>query len=123
MIEKLYAKIKTGCRNWEEFLTKKAIDVNRFNLSINNITLKSRVYEEGFKKLKGYVTKSKKSIKLNYKIDSFNITGSTSTSKTLRVTGFGLFVQPIPAAVGCGIAIGLKKASEFLKEKKDFSLK
>ena len=59
--------------------------------------------------------KSKKRYK-NYKklntilesVDSIVIIGATSTSITLSVTGVGLIVLPISAAIACGLSLGNK---------------
>ena len=51
-------------------------------------------------------------------IDSFNITGSTSSLKTDSITGFGLSWVPLSANGGCGIRTII--ASEFLTKKKKY---
>ena len=50
-------------------------------------------------------------------MDSLVITGSTSKSIPLSITGLGLFVVPITTVVGYGVAITTKSASDFLKKK------
>ena len=46
------------------------------------------------------------------------IIDSRSTSKTLNLFGFGLTVVPITEAVGGGVAIAIKVASEFSLKKR-----
>ena len=47
--------------------------------------------------------------------------GSTSATKTLSLTRFGLIVVAETASVGCGVANGTNLASEFSKNKdKDY---
>ena len=53
-------------------------------------------------------------------IDSFSFFGPKSTSITLSITGFGLNMVPITAAVGCGVAIPTKLSNTFLKEEENY---
>ena len=92
----------------EKRLEKKINDVNSFNNHINNI-------KEMITYFKDKNNKSKKKYK-NYKTlntilesaDSIVIIGATSTSITLSITGVGLIILPISAAVACGLSLGNK---------------
>ena len=92
----------------EKRLEKKINDVNSCNNHINNI-------KEMITYFKDKNNKSKKKYK-NYKtlntilesVDSIVIIGATSTSITLSVTGIGLVVLAISAAVACGLSLGNK---------------
>ena len=50
-------------------------------------------------------------------INSLVIIGSASTSISLSITGFGLFVVPITAGVASGVANSSKWAGEILKKR------
>ena len=92
----------------EKRLEKKINDVNSFNNHINNI-------KEMITYFKDKNNKSKKKYK-NYKtlntvlesVDSIVIIGATSTSITLSITGIGMVVLPISAAIACSISLGNK---------------
>ena len=92
----------------EKRLEKKINDVNSFNNLINNI-------QEMITYFKDKNNKSKKRYK-NYKtlntilesVDSLIIIGVTSTSITLSITGVGLIILPISAAIACGLSLGIK---------------
>ena len=92
----------------EKRLKKKINDVNSFNNHINNI-------KEMITYFKDKNNKSKKRYK-NYKtlntilesVDTIVIIGATSTSITLSITGIGLIVLPISAAIACGLSLGNK---------------
>ena len=56
-------------------------------------------------------------------MDSLVITGLTSKSIPLNITGLELFVVPIKTVVGCGVAITIQSASDFLKENRENNLK
>ena len=92
----------------EKRLEKKISDVNSFNNHVNNI-------KEMITYFKDKNHKSKKRYK-NYKtlntilesVDSIVIIGTTSTSITLSVTGFGLVILPISAVIACGLSLGNK---------------
>ena len=92
----------------EKRLEKKINDVNSFNNHINNI-------KEMITYFKDKNNKSKKKYK-NYKTlntilesaDSIVIIGASSTSITLSITGVGLIILPISAAVACGLSLGNK---------------
>ena len=92
----------------EKRLEKKISNVNSFNNHINNI-------KEMITYFKDKNNKSKKRYK-NYKtlntvlesVDSIVIIAATSTSITLSVTGIGLIVLPISAAIACGLSLGNK---------------
>ena len=92
----------------EKRLEKKINDVNSFNNHVNNI-------EEMIIYFKDKNHKSKKRYK-NYKtlntvlesVDSIVIIAATSTSITLSVTGFGLFILPISAGIACTLSLGNK---------------
>ena len=116
MEERLYPNIENNF-NWEEIINKKLKEVNSFNNSINNINLISKFYEEEYKKLKKKHNKYKNLNKILNTIDSVVIIGSTSTSITLSVTGYGLIIVPITTGCGCVMTIASKIFSEFLKKK------
>ena len=92
----------------EKRLEKKINDVNSFNNHINNI-------KEMITYFKDKNNKSKKRYK-NYKtlntvlesLDSIVIIETTSTSKTLSVTGFGLIILPISTGIACILSLGNK---------------
>ena len=92
----------------EKRLEKKIKDVNSFNNHINNI-------KEMIQYFKDKNHKSKKRYK-NYKIlntvlesvDSIVIIAATSTSISRSVTGFGLVILPISAAIACALSLGNK---------------
>ena len=92
----------------EQRLEKKINDVNSFNNHISNI-------KEMVTYFKDKNHKSKKRYK-NYKtlntllesVDSVVITGATSTSITLSVTGVGLIILPISAGISCALSLGNK---------------
>ena len=103
--------------NWEEIINKNLKEVNSFNISINNINLLSKFYEEEHKKLKKKYNKFKTLNKILNTIDSVVIIGFTSTSITFSVTGFGIITIPIIPHIGCGITITSKIICEYLKTK------
>ena len=41
-------------------------------------------------------------------VDSISVTGATSTSKFLSITGIGLIVLPISAGIACTLSLGNK---------------
>ena len=92
----------------EKRLEKRINDVNSFNNHINNI-------KEMITYFKDKNHKSEKRYK-NYKtlntilesVDSIVITGATSTSISLSVTGVGLNILPISAGIACGLSLGNK---------------
>ena len=92
----------------EERLEKKINDVNSFNNHVNNI-------KEMITYFKGKNHKSTKRYK-NYKtlntilesVDSIIITGATSASITLSITGIGLTILPISAGIACTLSLGNK---------------
>ena len=92
----------------EKRLEKKINDVNSFNNHINNI-------KEMITYFKDKNHKSKKNYK-NYKtlntiiesIDSIVIIGATSTSITLSITGIGLIILRISAAIAGTLSLGNK---------------
>ena len=92
----------------EKRLERKINDVNSFNIHINNI-------KEMIQYFKDKNSKSKKRYK-NYKtlntilesVDSIVIIWATSTSITLSITGVGLIILPISAAMACTLSLGNK---------------
>ena len=92
----------------EKRLEKKINDANSFNNHISSI-------KEVITYFKDNNNKSKKKYK-NYKtlntilesVDSIVIIGATSTSITLSITGIGLIILPISAAIACGLSLGNK---------------
>ena len=92
----------------EKRLEKKINDVNSFNNHVNNIKEMITYFKDKNKK-------SKKRYK-NYKtlntklesVDSIVIIAATSTSITLSITGIGMIILPISAAIACGISLGNK---------------
>ena len=92
----------------EKRIEKKIIDVNSFNNHVNNI-------KEMITYFKDKNNKSKKKYKI-YKtlntvlesVYSIVIIGATSTSITLSITGIGMIVLPISAAIACSISLGNK---------------
>ena len=89
-------------------LEKKINDVNSFKNHVNNI-------KEMITYFKAKNNKSKKKYK-NYKtlntilesVDSIVIITATATSITLSVTGIGLIVLPISAAIACALSLSNK---------------
>ena len=92
----------------EKRLEKKINDVNSFDNHINNI-------KEMITYFKDKNHKSKMKYK-NYKtlntvlesVDSIVIIGATSTSITLSITGFVMFILPISAGIACTLSLGNK---------------
>ena len=92
----------------EQRLEKRINDVNSFNNHINNI-------KEMITYFKDKNHKSKKKYK-NYKtlntilesVDSIVIIGATSTSISLSITGVGLIILPISAAIACALSLDNK---------------
>ena len=82
----------------------------RFSKLEKVLTLISRFHEEDFGKLNwkyNKFTNFKKVLKKDLNtIDSPITVGSTSTSLTLRITGFRINLVPKTASAGCGVAIG-----------------
>ena len=117
MTEWLYPNLNENNINWEEIINKKLKEINFFNNSINNINLISNYYEEENKKLEKKHNNFKNLSKILNTIDSIVIIGSTSTSITPSLTGYGLIIVPITAGIGCFITIASKITSEFLKKK------
>ena len=106
--DRLYPSAPLENIGLEQRLEKKINDVNSFNNHINNI-------KEMITYFKDKNNKSKKRYK-NYKtlntilesVDSIVIIGATATSITLSVTGIGLIVLPISAAIACTLSLGNK---------------
>ena len=106
--DRLYPSAPVENMDLEQRLAKKLNDFNSFNNHINNI-------KEMITYFKDKNNKSKKRYK-NYKtlntvleyIDSIIIIGATSTSITLSVTGIGLIILPISAAIACTLTLGNK---------------
>ena len=92
----------------EKRLEMKKNDVNSFNNHVNNI-------KEMIKYFKDKNHKSKKKNK-SYKalntilesVDSIVISGATSISIILSITGIGLIILPISAGIACTISLGNK---------------
>ena len=92
----------------EKRLEKKIIDVNSFNNHINNIKEMITYFKDKNNKSKKRYKNYKKLNTILESVDSIVIIGATSTSITLSVTGVGLIVLPISAAIACGLSLGNK---------------
>ena len=79
---------------------------------INYFKDKNNKSKKIYKKHKAITTKLKS-------FDTFVIIASTSSSVTLSVTGIGLIVIPISAAIACGLSIGNKVFYEVILNKYD----
>ena len=74
---------------------------------MNNIKFISRFDGKGFEKLEKR-QQIQKNIHSSKKIASVIFVGSSSTSQTVLLTGFGRKVVPETASVDCEVAIGTK---------------
>ena len=92
----------------EKRLEKKINDVNSFNNHINNIKEMITYFKDKNNKSKKRYENYKKLNTILESVDSIVIIGATSTSITLSVTGVGLIVLPISAAIACGLSLGNK---------------
>ena len=90
----------------ERQLENKLNDVNSFNNYMNNIREMITYFEDknnkSKKKYKNYETLNT----VLESVDSFNIIGATSTSKTLSITGLGLIILPTSARIACTLSLG-----------------
>ena len=76
-------------QNCERIINKKRKEVIRFKISMNNFNLKSRFYDERFKKFNMKYNSFKYIHKISDTFDSLVIIRSTSASLTLNKTVFG----------------------------------
>ena len=115
--DRLYPSAPLENIDLEQRLEKKLNDVNSFNNHINNIKEMITYFKDRNNKSK----KRSKSYKiLNRKlesVDSIVIIATTSTSKTLSITGVGLIISPISAGVACTISLGNKKLHKLIINK------
>ena len=92
----------------EKRLEKKINDVNSFNNHVNNIKEMITYFKDkNHKSKKKYKTYKTLNTVLE-SVDSIVIIAATSTSITLSVTGIGLIVLPISAAIACTLSLGNK---------------
>ena len=91
--------------------------VNKFNNSIQNISLMMKYYEMEEKKYKQKHNKYKLINNLINSLDGIIVIGTTSASISLSITGVGIIVVPIAAGVGCTTGILVKICSSYLKKK------
>ena len=91
--------------------------VSSFNNSIQNLSLLMKYYELEENKYKKKYTKYKLINNIINSTDGLVITGTTSASVTLSITGVGIIVVPITAGVGCATGILVKICSSCLKKK------
>ena len=106
--DRLYPSKPIENNGLEQRLEQKLNGVFTFNYSITNI-------KELITYFKDKNHKSKKRYK-NYEtlntildsVDTVVIIGSTSTSKTLPITGVGLILLPIPTGIACTLSFGIK---------------
>ena len=118
-IDKLYPSVpfENEKNDLKQRLEKKLTDNNSFNNSFNNIKemITSFTY-------KNYKTKKKYE---SYKtlntvlesVDTIVFIGATSTSKTLLITGIGLIVLPISAAIASDLSLGDKVSHKLIENK------
>ena len=91
--------------------------VSSFHNSIRNIMKMMKFYElEEMKFMKKY-TKYTLIKNLINSTDGLIITGTTSASVTLSITGVGIIVVPITAGVGFATGILVKYCSRYLKKR------
>ena len=106
--DRLYPSAPLENIDIEQRLEKKLNDVNSFKNHINNIKEMITFFidknNKSKKKYKNYKTLNT----ILESVDSIVIIGATSTSITLSITGVGLIILPISAAIACALSIGNK---------------
>ena len=90
----------------EKRLEKKLNDANSFNNHISNIKEMITYFKDKNHKSKKRYENSKTLNTILESVDSIVIIETTSTSVTLSVTGVGLIVLPISAAIACTLSLG-----------------
>ena len=108
--DRLYpsAPLENKKNDLEQRLEKKLNDVNSIQSHINNI---KEMIADSIDKNHKSKRRYKKHKTLNTvleSVDSFIIIGATSASITLSITGIGLIVLPISAAIACTLSLGNK---------------
>ena len=92
----------------EQRLEKKTNNVNSFNNHINNIKQMITYFKDKNHKSKNKYKNFKTLSKILESVDTIVITGATSTTITLSVTGIGLIVLRISAGIACILSLGNK---------------
>ena len=101
----------------EKRLEKKINDVNSFNNHVNNIKEMIIYFKDKNHKSKKKYNFYKTLNTILESIDSIVITGATSTSITLSITGIGLIILPISAGIACTLSLGNKILHELIINK------
>ena len=106
--ERLYPSAPLENIDLEQRLEKKTNDVNSFNNHINNIKEMITYFKDKNNKSKKRYKNYKTLNKILESVDSIVIIAATSISITLSITGVGLIILPISAAVACTLSLGNK---------------
>ena len=101
----------------EKQLEKKLNDVNSFNKHINNIKERVTYSKDKNSKSKKKYKKYQTNTTILKSLDTFVINATTSSSKTLSLTGIGLRMIPISTASTCVLSIGNKVIYENIQNK------
>ena len=125
MSEKLYPCLQQHAQQNQnaDSLDLRLKEINKFNISIQNIKDIQNFYNHECKK---YKKKSKTYKIINgliQSIDGVLLLGVSSTAITLSVTGVGLIVIPIASVIGAGVSIISKILNEYLKRKEQHNIK
>ena len=117
--DRLYPSAPVGNKNFEleQRLEEKLNDVNSFDNSINkieemitNFKDKNNVSKKKYKQYKTITTILKS-------FDTFVIIATTSSLKTLSLTGIRLIATPISSSVACGLTINNNVIYEIIVSK------
>ena len=101
----------------EQRLEKKIIDVNSFNIHINNIKEMITYFKDKNNKSKQKYKKFKTLTTILKSFDTIVIIATASSSITLSLTRFGLIVIPISCSIACGLSITKKVLYEIVMQK------
>ena len=91
---------------WSIELKKRLSDVNIFNNHINNTKEMITYFKEKNNKSKKKYKKYKMITTLLKSFDTFVISGTTTSSITLSLTGIGSIVIPISTTSACALLFG-----------------
>ena len=91
--------------------------MNGFNNSINKIKELITFFENVKKTSKEKYKNSKLKFTTLKTVDSFVIIVGTSSSISLKLTGFGLIVKPIPTGIAYSLSLSIKVLLELILDK------